>query len=36
MSYTLYTDGSIDAAFPEGRIRFASIEALRQHLEKQG
>jgi hypothetical protein len=36
MSYTLYTDGSIDAEFPEGRIRFNSIEELRQHLEAQG
>ncbi len=35
MAYTLYTDGSIDAEFPEGRIRFASIEDLRQHLEMQ-
>lgn len=33
MSYTLYTDGSIDAEFPEGRIRFNSIDELRQHLE---
>lgn len=36
MSYTLYTDGSIDAEFPEGRIRFNSIEELRQHLEAEG
>lgn len=36
MSYTLYTDGSIDAEFPDGRIRFNSIEDLRQHLEAQG
>lgn len=35
MSYTLYTDGSIDAEFPEGRIRFNSIDELRQHLEAQ-
>ncbi len=36
MSYTLYTDGSIDAEFPEGRIRFNSIDELREHLEAQG
>jgi hypothetical protein len=36
MSYTLYTDGSIDAEFKEGKIRFASIEDLRRHLEEQG
>lgn len=36
MSYTLYTDGSIDAEFPDGRIRFNSIEELRLHLEAQG
>ncbi|MGZ8396979.1 MAG: DUF308 domain-containing protein, partial [Rhodoplanes sp.] len=36
MSYTLYTDGSIDAEFPDGKLRFASIEELRRHLEEQG
>lgn len=35
MSYTLYTDGSIDAEFPEGRLRFNSIDELREHLEAQ-
>jgi hypothetical protein len=36
MAYTLYTDGSIDAEFVEGKIRFASIDELRQHLEERG
>jgi hypothetical protein len=36
MSYTLYTDGSIDAEFPDGKLRFASIEDLRRHLEERG
>jgi hypothetical protein len=35
MSYTLFTDGSIEAQMPEGTVRFASIEELRQHLENQ-
>jgi len=35
MSYTLYTDGSIDAEFPDGKLRFNSIDELRQHLEAQ-
>lgn len=34
MAYTLYTDGSIEAELPQGTMRFASIEALRAHLEK--
>jgi hypothetical protein len=36
MAYTLYTDGSIDAEFAEGKLRFESIEHLRRHLEEQG
>jgi hypothetical protein len=36
MGYTLYTDGSIEAQLPEGVMRFASIEELRVHLEKNG
>ncbi|MFY9990229.1 MAG: hypothetical protein WAL40_04190, partial [Rhodoplanes sp.] len=36
MSYTLYSDGSIDAEFPDGKLRFASIDELRRHLEEQG
>jgi hypothetical protein len=34
MSYTLYADGSIEAVLATGPIRFASIDALRTHLEK--
>jgi hypothetical protein len=36
MSYTLYSDGSIDAEFPDGKLRFASIDDLRQHLGERG
>jgi len=34
MAYTLFTDGSIEAKTPDGTMRFASIEELRKHLEK--
>lgn len=34
MGYTLYVDGSIEAELPQGTLRFASIEELRNHLEK--
>jgi hypothetical protein len=34
MAYTLFTDGSIEANMPDGTMRFASIEELRQHIEK--
>jgi hypothetical protein len=34
MAYTLYADGSIEAQLPEGNVRFASIDELRDHLEK--
>jgi hypothetical protein len=34
MGYTLYVDGSIEAELPQGTLRFASIEDLRSHLEK--
>jgi hypothetical protein len=34
MAYTLYADGSIEAVLASGPIRFASIDALRMHLEK--
>jgi hypothetical protein len=34
MGYTLYTDGTIDAQLSEGTMRFSSIDALRDHLEK--
>jgi hypothetical protein len=34
MSYTLYVDGSIEAELPQGTLRFANIQELRAHLEK--
>jgi hypothetical protein len=36
MGYTLYVDGSIEAELPQGTLRFASINELRNHLEKNG
>ena len=36
MPYTLYADGSIEAQLPQGMVKFASVDALRTHLEKQG
>jgi hypothetical protein len=36
MPYTLYADGSIEAQLPQGTVRFASVDALRAHLEKHG
>jgi hypothetical protein len=36
MGYTLYVDGSIEAELPQGTVRFASIQELRDHLEKGG
>jgi len=35
MAYTLYSDGSIEARLPEGMMRFASIDALRTHLDQR-
>lgn len=35
MAYSLYSDGSIEAQMPEGMMRFASIEDLRQHLDRR-
>ena len=35
MAYSLYSDGSIEAQMPEGMMRFASIDALRSHLEQR-
>jgi hypothetical protein len=32
MGYTLYVDGSIEAELPQGTLRFASINELRNHL----
>jgi hypothetical protein len=34
MAYTLYADGSIEAELPQGTVKFASVDALRAHLEK--
>ena len=36
MPYTLYADGSIEAELPQGTVKFASVDALRSHLERQG
>jgi hypothetical protein len=36
MAYTLYSDGSIEAQLPGGMVRFGSITALRNHIEKNG
>ncbi len=36
MGYTLYVDGSIEAELPQGTVRFASVQELRSHLEKNG
>jgi hypothetical protein len=35
MAYSLYSDGSIEAEMPEGRMRFASIDELRVHLDQR-
>jgi hypothetical protein len=35
MGYTLYVDGSIEAELPQGTLRFASINELRNHLSKK-
>lgn len=32
MSYTLYSDGSIEADLPDGVLRFASLQDLRDHV----
>ncbi|HEX4409805.1 MAG TPA: hypothetical protein VH206_13615 [Xanthobacteraceae bacterium] len=34
MAYTLFSDGSIEAALPQGRLRFGSITELRNHIEQ--
>ena len=36
MPYTLYADGSIEAELPQGAVKFASVDALRAHLERNG
>ena len=33
--YTLYADGSIVVDLPKGKMKFASAEALRLHIEKK-
>lgn len=33
MAYALYSDGSIEAQLPQGRLRFGSITELRHHIE---
>ncbi|ABD87332.1 hypothetical protein [Rhodopseudomonas palustris] len=35
MGYSLYSDGSIEAEMPEGKMRFASIDELRSHLDQR-
>jgi hypothetical protein len=35
MAYSLYSDGSIEAQLPEGMMRFASIDELREHLDQR-
>jgi hypothetical protein len=34
MTYTLFSDGSIEAQLLQGTLRFGSITELRQHLEQ--
>jgi hypothetical protein len=34
MTYTLYSDGSIEAQLPQGTLRFGSIAELRNHIEQ--
>lgn len=34
MAYTLFSDGSIEAELPQGRLRFGSIAELRNHIEQ--
>ena len=35
MAFTVYVDGSIEAELPQGIIKFASLDALRAHLQKR-
>lgn len=35
MEYSLYSDGSIETVMPEGKMRFASIDELRSHLDQR-
>ncbi len=34
MAYTLYSDGSIQAELPDGTLRFASLQELRDHVSR--
>jgi hypothetical protein len=34
VSYTLFSDGSIETQTPEGTLRFGSIDEFRRHLDK--
>ena len=34
MAYTLFSDGSIEADLPQGKLRFGSITELRDHIEQ--
>ena len=34
MAYTLFSDGSIEAELPQGKLRFGSITELRNHIEQ--
>jgi hypothetical protein len=34
MAYTLFSDGSIEAQLPQGKLRFGSITELRNHIEQ--
>ncbi|MDE1567131.1 hypothetical protein PV781_03030, partial [Aquabacter sp. P-9] len=34
MAYTLYSDGSIQAELPDGVLRFASLQELRDHVAR--
>ncbi|MFG1359198.1 hypothetical protein [Xanthobacter pseudotagetidis] len=34
MAYTLYSDGSIQAELPDGVVRFASLQELRDHVSQ--
>lgn len=36
MAYTLYSDGSIQAELPDGVVRFASLQELRDHVAGGG
>ncbi|HSI42427.1 MAG TPA: hypothetical protein VLA00_17920 [Xanthobacteraceae bacterium] len=34
MAYKLYSDGSIEAELPDGQLRFASLQELREHVTR--